>query len=997
MRGAWRRGWCAFLAVGLLFARVSCGADSSEAGSTARFEPGPCPNTPAPIPALQTARCGSLVVPESRSKPNGRTIRLAVAIVPAVSESPQPDPVVFMTGGPGATGILDTPFLVDAGINRNRDLIIMAQRGTLYADPNLNCPELDRYYALQVSLVYDAPSTGRQQAAAARECHDRLVKAGIDLSAYNTTENAADFADLRRVLGIHAWNVYGYSYGSDLALSFMRDHPDGIRTVTIDSVTPPDIVSLPWTWSSAREGITTVFDACAAQPGCANHYPDLLGTFTRLVNTLEANPLVAFVRPPQGGAPVQVLIDGGTLVNMLVGNAVKPADVPAALYELAAGNPRRFLEVQAAASVVAEVPEQAQGMTQSIACREWEPYGSPDAILRAGRQEFPSFPATVLRNAPQLPFEAELCQVWDVPKGPASQRARVHSSIPTLVVSGTFDAKTGAEWGRYAASTLSQSTYVRINGIGHWVIAQSPCAQSIFQSFLATPLSPETACAAGTRPAPFTIDGGNPPSRFTRGPCPATPRPIPELATARCGQLTVPENRSRPTGRTISLSVAIVPADAKPPKPDPIVWLAGGPGDDAIIEIELALRANKIETHLNRDRDVIFMSQRGTYTAQPSLTCLEVDRFPAETLDKPFDAPDTGIAFAKATAECRFRLDALGAELSAYNTIESAQDLADLRIALGIAEWNVFGISYGTDLALTYMRLHPEGLRAVGIDGIFPPPLAGGVAAWTSAGEGINAVFRACSAQTRCRERYGDIGATFRSLVEHFEQNPQTVQVSVPGVPEPVNVMISGGMLVQWAVSPGTHIAANVPAAIDALAHGDATPIASLWAAIKLDPAGIGILGNGLYYGVSCGEWVPYESEESVIAAGQRAFPTFPLSVYKNAPNLQFMRSNCAVWHVPPVSSAIRDITASSIPTLVISAQYDAQTAPSFGPLVARTLTNATVVEIPNVAHVAFGSPSPDANACAHSIVRDFFAVLNEVDTSCTTRVPPTDFVITPR
>src|SRR5262249_49988722 len=164
-----------------------------------------------------------------------------------------------------------------------------------------------------------------------------------------------------------------------------------------------------------------------------------------------------------------------------------------------------------------------------------------------------------------------------------------------------------------------------------------------------------------------------------RGPCPATPTPIPELAKAICGQLTVPENRNRPTGRTISLSVAIVPAEAKPPKPDPIVWLAGGPGDDAIIEIPLALAG-----HLNRDRDVIFMSQRGTYTAQPSLTCPEVDRFPAETLDQPFDAPDTGIAFAQATAECRFRLEALGAELSTYNTIESAQDLADLRIALGI-------------------------------------------------------------------------------------------------------------------------------------------------------------------------------------------------------------------------------------------------------------------------------------------------------------------------
>lgn len=138
------------------------------------------------------------------------------------------------------------------------------------------------------------------------------------------------------------------------------------------------------------------------------------------------------------------------------------------------------------------------------------------------------------------------------------------------------------------------------------------------------------------------------------------------------------------------------------------------------------------------------------------------------------------------------------------------------------------------------MRMHPQGIRSVGIDGIFPPPLAGGVAAWTSAGEGINAVFRACSAQTRCRERYGDIGATFRRLVEKFERNPRTVQISVPDVPEPVNVMISGGMLVQWAVSPGTHFAAEVPAAIDALAHDDATPIASMWAALKLNPASIG-------------------------------------------------------------------------------------------------------------------------------------------------------------
>ena len=199
------------------------------------------------------------------------------------------------------------------------------------------------------------------------------------------------------------------------------------------------------------------------------------------------------------------------------------------------------------------------------------------------------------------------------------------------------------------------------------------------------------------------------------------------------------------------------------------------------------------------------------------------------------------------------------------------------------------------------MRMHPEALRSVGIDGIFPPPLAGGVAAWTSAGEGINAVFDACSAQPACRDRYGDIGETFRELVRKYEENPETVTVDVEGIDEPVKVTISGGMLVQWTVSPGTHLASTVPAAIDALANGDPEPIAASWAAPRLNPAGVGILGNGLFYGVSCSEWVPFETKQEVIQTGRQAFPTFPRSVHANAPNLQFMRSNCDAWNVPPV------------------------------------------------------------------------------------------------
>jgi pimeloyl-ACP methyl ester carboxylesterase len=471
-------------------------AATHDAQPAPRFVPGACPKTFEPMKALEHARCGYLMVPENRSNPKSGKIRLAVAILPSRAKPAKPDPIVFMAGGPGEAAILTVPLLVDAGINSTRDVIVMTQRGTLYDVPDLNCPELDRFYARQVSLVYDAPSTGRAQTAAALACQQRLTGRGIDLSAYNTTENEADFVDLRRALNVRKWNVYGYSYGSDLALSLMRDHPEGIRTVTIDSVVPPNTVSLPWTWSSAHEGITTIFNDCAAQPACARKYPNLLATFTKMVQRLEAHPLVRNVVPPHAKHPVKVVLDGGTIVNMLVSNRPKAPYVPRAITELANGNPQMFLETRAAGAHVAEVPEQALGMTYSLACGEWAPYGGPAAIRRAGKSEFPTWPDSVLVNAPQLPFQNELCRVWNVPERPASQRVRVRSAIPTLLVSGAIDSKTGAQWGRDVAATLSNSTYVRIRDMAHWVIAQSPCAQKIFQSFLQTPRAPVTSCAA---------------------------------------------------------------------------------------------------------------------------------------------------------------------------------------------------------------------------------------------------------------------------------------------------------------------------------------------------------------------------------------------------------------------------------------------------------------------------------------------------------------------
>ena len=464
-----------------------------------RFVPGACPSLALKvIPVLRKARCGVLVVPENRAKPNGHTIRLPVALVPAVSRTPAADPVVFLAGGPGASAIGQAQILIDAGLNRDRELVLMDQRGTVLTRPTLRCPEIDRFTARSLGLVYDAASTGRLHVAATRACYRRLTARGIDLGAYNTTESAADLADLRTALGIHEWNVFGVSYGTDLALTMMREHPQGIRSVTLDGVTPPQTVSLGGLWGNAREGFDSLFRACASQPRCRARHPHLAKTFTRLVRRLEAHPITTRVRPATGGPARKVVLDGGALVNWLVllalTNNLRPA--PAFIGQLADGHPQNI-----AATWFAQGAGNA--LIYGVACSEWVPYHPASAVLSQGRRAFPSYPASVLAQPPQVPFMTEDCSVWKVPKAPAAQRAVTRSTIPTLMLNGSLDSITPPSWGRIAARTLPRSTFVTIPGAGHFVIPGSRCAQRVFTSFLSTPTSPDTGCVAKLRTPAF--------------------------------------------------------------------------------------------------------------------------------------------------------------------------------------------------------------------------------------------------------------------------------------------------------------------------------------------------------------------------------------------------------------------------------------------------------------------------------------------------------------
>jgi pimeloyl-ACP methyl ester carboxylesterase len=355
MRVSGKTKWAAsvlacLVAIGCAIGGSCLAAGSPGSSTSATFKVGLCPTDQAKMLASLNATCGTLTVPGKRSEVERGKVQLPVVIIPSKSQPAEADPIVYMAGGPGANAIAQAQDLVNVGLNQKRNLIIMNQRGVAYTVPDLACPEIDRAYAEALGLPSDSHAANIAHVAATKACRDRLTAAGVDLSAFNTSENAADFADLRQALNLEQWNVYGLSYGTELALSLLRDHPAGIRSLIIDAVLPPAAVSLGWTWTNANEAINNIFRACADQPACAAKYGDLSTKFAAQVQKLEAEPLTLTVTVPEMKTSTKVVLDGGALVNWLgsLPDTVVPlTSVPAAISALTEGQPTQIAETRA--------------------------------------------------------------------------------------------------------------------------------------------------------------------------------------------------------------------------------------------------------------------------------------------------------------------------------------------------------------------------------------------------------------------------------------------------------------------------------------------------------------------------------------------------------------------------------------------------------------------------------------------------------------------------
>ncbi len=457
--------------------------------------------------------CGWLLVPEDRSDPdNEKTVRLHVAIFRTIAEGAPDDPIVYLEGGPGGDALEAVPFTFTqafAPFVENRDFIMFDQRGTGFAVPSLACDETTdlAYELLNEDLDIEEALAAEYEAFA--ECHQRLIEEA-DLSLYNSAVSAADVADLRVALGYDEWNLLGISYGTRLALTVMRDFPEGIRSVILDSVYPPQ-VSLPLEAGvNADRAFDVFFDACAADPECDGAFPDLRTRFFSLVDQLDVNPVTLTIIDVFTLDEYDALVDGDALLGLLFQSLYSSELIPILprLIDDTENGDYQSMELLFS-NFFANIEFISSGQTLAVQCREEVPFSDRDAVAASGDFD-PYIQRFVEGGTNTGPFVYELCDLWDVGVADPIENEPVASEIPTLVLAGEFDPITPPEWGRIAASELTNSFFFEFPGLGHGTSVADDCALSITRQFLDEPTSePDDSCIDGMA-GPDFVTGDEP-------------------------------------------------------------------------------------------------------------------------------------------------------------------------------------------------------------------------------------------------------------------------------------------------------------------------------------------------------------------------------------------------------------------------------------------------------------------------------------------------------
>ncbi len=422
---------------------------------------------------------------------------------------------------------------------------------------------------------------------------------------------------------------------------------------------------------------------------------------------------------------------------------------------------------------------------------------------------------------------------------------------------------------------------------------------------------------------------------------------------AYCGRLIVPENRDNPD-KTIELNVAVLKTSSKEKLNDPLLLLAGGPGQGAVDAFASMVKVFKA---LLPNRDLVLVDQRGTGDSNP-LRC-EVDPDEYEALsDLSSDALKEWVQ------ECH---QSLNADTRMYTTSIAIEDLEAVRKALKVEKWNLYGGSYGTRKALTYMKLFPGSIRSVVLDGVVSQDEALGASHEANLRSTLDKIFELCKQDKPCADRFGDVEQQMWTFLDRLKEEPikLRLQNSSTGNFEEVVMTRDYATIALRMFSYSPETMGLIPLMISLANHGQPETMA-YQAQMMISSLNEG-LNNALELSVTCAEDVPFMPISTNVTNSLFGDELFEL-----------MRVRCEEWDSVTVDTSFKQPVVSDIPTLLLSGEYDPVTPPEFAEKAMQTLSNSQHLVAKGQGHIV------SARGCMPKIVTAFIEdPETNLDTEC--------------
>jgi pimeloyl-ACP methyl ester carboxylesterase len=414
---------------------------------------------------------------------------------------------------------------------------------------------------------------------------------------------------------------------------------------------------------------------------------------------------------------------------------------------------------------------------------------------------------------------------------------------------------------------------------------------------------------------------------------------------AQCANVSVPEDYAQPNGKRVEIYVAVLPSLAQRPEPDPLFLFAGGPGQAATDIGRLASTMNDVR----KSRAIVLVDQRGTGKSK-TITC---DTSDTKGKDPLAEALNADIAIVeKEWAKC---LATMKGNPATHRTDDYIEDLEQVRKGLGYDKINVWGGSYGSRVALRYMKRYPASIRTAVLDGVAPTALRLPDDAMIHSEAELKNALAACAASASCEKAYPNLNTTFDALLEKLRTSPQSITIAHPGTGKPVSGVVNDRALISmlWPLLYQPDTARLIPTMINAATVGNFAPMAATLSAGGVSEADISPVQR---FAVMCAEDMLGRSSPA-------------LARFKSVADMFY--GFCKNFAHGKVEAEFYEPTKSDIPTLLLSGSLDPVTPPAQGALAAKTLSQSKHVVINGLGHIV----SP--HACSRRLMSKFIEAGN--------------------